>query len=628
MKSGIILISSILFLLCSCRPTLEAEFKYLHGEWDYVLESEIDSKQIPIGTQNWKSMMVPGLPPDWKFEKFLLIRRGLPNYNEFRDPVLYLEIALENFEVFIDGKSIYKFGDFVDESQKINGYLYPHLISLPQESNNSELRIYFNSNYHGYIGIDRNIYIGERSTIVEKILLKDYSRYVLGFFYLFISLFSITYYFVTSQRIYLYYGLLSLVNSFLTLIADYVGMNFFENKNYPHLIYIACIYLIPLFFFIFIKELYKKEINNKWLYNFFIFLYIFFLIYEIFIKLISPIQSFYLESYFYIFLIVGFFFLYFIISKSAYKGDKDSKLLFMGISIYFFLAVHDVMQDQNFFEYHFELYWYGNFFFIIIQGTVLLRRLYFIQKKFELKETELSLAKKIQFSILPSLPNNIPNWELVSIYEPMREVGGDFYDITIDKEGNIGLLILDVSGQGVGSALIASMAKAAFFKNESNIQNPEVVLSEMNKSLFGKLNGNFVTAFFLTLNPNKGIIQFSSAGHPSGIFISPVNNEIREFRTKSKPIGLFEKISYNKSYLYLSEGDLVCLYTDGVIELTNHEDECYGEIRLAEFLLANSLLPLEHLKSKLIEDLINFSRYNRMNLVDDLTLILLRYTGS
>lgn len=628
MRTHFILIFLFVSFFSVCKPTLEAEFQYLHGEWDYVLESDIDVNNIAKGEQDWKSMIVPGLPPDWNSEKFLLIRRQLQNYSEYRDPVLYLEIALENYEVYINGKSIYKFGDFIDESEKINSYVFPHIITLPLGIDNPEIRIYFNSNYHNYIGLNRKVYIGERSNILEKILLKDYPRYLLGFFYLIISLFSITYYFVNSQKIYLFYGLISLTNSFATLIADYVGMNFFENKNYPHLIYILCIYFIPLFFFLFTKELYKKERKYRWIFNFFISLYSFFLLYELIINLISPINSLYLESYFFIFLIVGFFFLFYIISRGAYKGDRDSKLLFLGISIFFFLAVHDIFQELDILEDNLTLFWYGNFFFILIQGTVLLRNLYLIQKKFELKENDLALAKKIQFSILPTLPNNIPNWELESIYEPMREVGGDFFDITIDKEGFIGLMILDVSGQGVGSALIASMAKSSFVHNESKIKTPELLLQDMNDDLCGKMNGNFVTAFFLTLSPDKGQIQYSSAGHPSGIFISPVNNEIREFRTKSKPIGLFENIKYNQSYLYLTEGDLVCLYTDGVIELTNQDDESYGEHRLGEFLLANSLLPLDKLKEKLIDDLIQYSKYNRMNLADDLTLILLRYTAS
>jgi serine phosphatase RsbU (regulator of sigma subunit) len=630
MKSNftqLLLVALFLTGTASCSPERVDTHVSLEGNWDYVWGRDMEKANSIEGVQDWGSFSFPGMPPHRDNDRFLLVRSFLPkSINRYRDPGMFIYIALEDFEVYVAGEKVYSFGDLNNPQKRVESYIFPHMIPLTLDSAGKEIRILFHSSYHQFIGADHSVYVDNLANINQTILINDYPRYLLGAVYLLLAVISILWYFViVKNRLFLYYALLVLLNSIITVTANYFAMNFFNNPSVPPIIFNISQYFLPVAFFAFTGELFKNTHPKvfrfgTWFYAGTAIIYL--------LLIALDVSSFInMEIIFEIFLIPGVLFLIYAIGKNAIHGDIDSRLLFTGFCILSAFTFHDILRDLEFIPGSLVLYWYGIFIFLIFQGSLLFRRIYSIQKSFELKNTELLVAKKIQNSILPIVPPKIGNWELESIFEPMKEVGGDFFDIIIDEEGNIGVLILDVSGHGVGAALIASMAKVAFSHCLPFISQPEEVMREMNQSLKGKMNGNFATAFYLYIPANDSLVKFSSAGHPSGLLASHLNNEAREFRTKSKPLGILTIDTFPSSYLYLNEGDLICIYTDGVTELINPGMEEYGEERLKDLLLKNCLYPLEEIKENIILELKNWTKYPSLAKEDDLTLLLLRFSG-
>ncbi|PJE01780.1 MAG: hypothetical protein CK427_09680 [Leptospira sp.] len=613
-------------LSLSCETPNPNNSISLHGEWEFVWGSKIDPTHLEAGNQNWKKFLLPGTPESRKDENYVLIRKFLPTDLTYRDPALLFSIMLEDFEIFLDGESIYQFGNPYSELGRIQSYIFPHVISLPNDFQGKELRIFIHSKYKDYIGPDRVIMLTERGQIMQSILIADLPRYLLGSIYLLIACVSLILFVLSDKnRIFLYYSLMLLFNGGITIAADYVSMNFFADPKTPVYMYYFNLYLLPIFLYAFLGEIYQNQ-HRKIFKTGIVFYTLYFLIAS-FLIIFYDYGFLNLEVFFNTSILIGLLPLLSIIIYHSYKGDKDSKILLFGFIIFTLCVAHDILTDFDIFVYKVSLYWYGMFSFLLFQGATLFRKLYHIQKNNELKENELLVAKKIQNSILSPFPDNLTNWEFTSIYEPMREVGGDFYDILIDDKGNIGVILIDVSGHGVAAALIASMAKVSFSHCQNFLNSPDKVLSEMEKSLGDKMNDHFATAFYLSLSSREPLVQYSSAGHPSALLVSDSEKEVLEFRTRARPIGINPKSDFPKNYLHLKEGDLICIYTDGVTELNDPYQNEYGSTRLKEILLMNYSLPLAEIKEKLLQDFKAWTKNLNIQKHDDLTLILIRYNG-
>ena len=145
--------------------------------------------------------------------------------------------------------------------------------------------------------------------------------------------------------------------------------------------------------------------------------------------------------------------------------------------------------------------------------------------------TELEMARRIQLSILPQELPKLAGLDIAVRFHPMASVGGDFYDFINIDEKHLGILLADVSGHGLPSALIASMLQVALTAQVDHASVPGKVLSGLNKALFGKFTENFVTAVYIYVDVDKKLIRYAGAGHP------PV---VRYLGSKSKACTMME----------------------------------------------------------------------------------------
>jgi hypothetical protein len=189
-------------------------------------------------------------------------------------------------------------------------------------------------------------------------------------------------------------------------------------------------------------------------------------------------------------------------------------------------------------------------------------------------EQEFKNARELQQILVPETLPELPGFALTSAYRPAQEVGGDFFQI-IPVEGGSTLVILgDVSGKGLKAAMAVSLIVGATRMIAEYTSNPAEVLAGLNRRLYGRLSGGFVTAIAMRLDAG-GSCTLSTAGHPA-----PFLNQHELDIAGSLPLGLTADATYQEHCIKLQVGDHFALYTDGLLEARSHTGELYGFARL------------------------------------------------
>ena len=203
-------------------------------------------------------------------------------------------------------------------------------------------------------------------------------------------------------------------------------------------------------------------------------------------------------------------------------------------------------------------------------------------------KSELEVATRIQAGCLESdftEFNSLPNVKLTAAMRPAKEVGGDFYDIFMIDKNHLCYLIADVSGKGVPAALFMSMAKI-HIKNYATLGLPlsEVVSRANNNLCYKNEEGMFVTAFICVLDIESCDVSFVNAGHNLP-FIQRGDDDFGMLEAKANLVlGMMEDVPYREQHVQLNPGDCMYLYTDGVTEALNPEQQLLGNDYLNDML--------------------------------------------
>lgn len=244
-------------------------------------------------------------------------------------------------------------------------------------------------------------------------------------------------------------------------------------------------------------------------------------------------------------------------------------------------------------------------------------------------DKELEIARGIQSSTLPQSVPALPGLEIAARYAPMSAVAGDFYDFLHLDEKHVGVLIADVTGHGVPAALIASMLKVAFAVQTANAGDPARVLTGMNQALCGKFDAHFVTAAYLFVDLEHGLLRYSAAAHPPLMLASRAAGRVREIEENGLMLGMFPGAAYSSVEIRINPGDRCLLCTDGVFEARNAAQEEFGRPRCKEFLEARREASAAGFADALLGRIAAFSGYNSARAQeDDITLLVLDFQGS
>jgi len=239
-------------------------------------------------------------------------------------------------------------------------------------------------------------------------------------------------------------------------------------------------------------------------------------------------------------------------------------------------------------------------------------------------EQEIAIASDIQRALLPKSFRDFPHLAITGTSTPCLAVGGDYFDVFPVGEDRTAFLIADVSGKGLGAALLTTMLQGALSGMNLGV-DPAGVFNHINRFLCEHSEvGRYATMFFGIVD-REGRVEFINAGHPSPLLVRA--GEVSEpFTEGGFPVGLIPDASYVASCVALRPGDTLVLYSDGVTEAIDPDDEMFGVSRLRELLLAQHDAPLEALQKNILDSVRAFSRGAHQ--ADDITLLLARYRGA
>jgi phosphoserine phosphatase RsbU/P len=239
-------------------------------------------------------------------------------------------------------------------------------------------------------------------------------------------------------------------------------------------------------------------------------------------------------------------------------------------------------------------------------------------------EQEINIARDIQQALLPRNVRNYPHLSVAGCNFPCLSVGGDYFDVFPLSDHRTAFLIADVSGKGLGAALVTTMLQGVL-SGMTLGTDPARLFDHLNRFLCDHVEvGRYATMFFGILD-EKGSLDYINAGHPSPILIRRgIADEA--FTEGSFPVGLVPEAEYKTTCIKLEPGDTLVLFSDGVTEAMNPTEELFGAARLREVLTGQMETPLDQLQKCVLESVENFA--HGASQADDLTLLLVRYRAT
>ncbi|HXJ04688.1 MAG TPA: SpoIIE family protein phosphatase [Candidatus Acidoferrum sp.] len=251
-------------------------------------------------------------------------------------------------------------------------------------------------------------------------------------------------------------------------------------------------------------------------------------------------------------------------------------------------------------------------------------RLVIRERERQRMEEQIDIARGIQQALLPRNFPDHPHLAVAGCNFPCLAVGGDYFDVFPLDNNRTAFLIADVSGKGLGAALLTTMLQGALSAMTLGT-DPARVFTHVNRFLCDHAEvGRYATMFFGILD-NDGHLEFINAGHPSPFLIR--HGVAQEpFSEGSYPVGLVPEAEYAVARLTLEPGDTIVLFSDGVTEAMDPDEQLFGVPRLREVLTGQTECPLDQLQKCVLEAVENFAR--GASQADDLTLLIVRYRSS
>ena len=236
---------------------------------------------------------------------------------------------------------------------------------------------------------------------------------------------------------------------------------------------------------------------------------------------------------------------------------------------------------------------------------------------------DLALAAEVQKRLLPEKPPKTAVASLAAHSLAARSVGGDYYDFLDIGDHRIGIALADVAGKGVAAALIMSAVHASLraISDEGHLSLPELA-SKMNRFLYRSTgSSSYATFFYAQLDEECRQLRYVNAGHNPPYLLRRANG-IEELASGGMIIGMFPQATYEEAKVDLQSGDVLIIFTDGVTEALNPNEEEFGEERLKTLLRAVAGLPVNEMSARISGELTRWIDSAPQH--DDLTFIVMK----
>ncbi len=240
------------------------------------------------------------------------------------------------------------------------------------------------------------------------------------------------------------------------------------------------------------------------------------------------------------------------------------------------------------------------------------------------QEREMQIAKNIQRSLLPTAIPEMENVSVAGLCVPAHQIGGDYFDFIPREESRFDLIIADVSGHNIGSALIMAETRTFIHARIDNLKKPDTMLHSLNKFFFDNMDCSdlFVTMFYLQYCSATRNLSYSSAGHNNPLLWRKQQQRIELLDAEGLIFGIKQDVAFEKQTTELAAGDLLLLYTDGIIEAEDSHDEFFGVERLGKLLQECGDLTPQEIIDQIMSQVRIFTGLRHFN--DDITLVVMK----
>jgi len=249
-----------------------------------------------------------------------------------------------------------------------------------------------------------------------------------------------------------------------------------------------------------------------------------------------------------------------------------------------------------------------------------------LQYKDDYIKHELAIARKIQMALVPAR-DKCMRYDSLDIgfrYQAMEDLGGDLFDIIRFGRNGFGFFMIDVCGHGVPASLITAMVKVSFNTHAKWGIDASEVMEQVNREITQLLEGmeTYVTACYLSINLEKRTYQYVNAGHPSMMVYKKEYDQLMLAEMKGLFINIKKDVKYEMLSGRISAGDAFYMYTDGIIEAWNHEEEMYGLNRMMGLISKNISKDSQETVDLLFEDVVRFTNNALQN--DDQAVLFVK----
>jgi serine phosphatase RsbU (regulator of sigma subunit) len=249
-------------------------------------------------------------------------------------------------------------------------------------------------------------------------------------------------------------------------------------------------------------------------------------------------------------------------------------------------------------------------------------RLFQQEQRMKEIERELRAASRIQQRLLPAQPPAVPGYELYGYNRPCLDVGGDYFDYLLRDEKTLTVVVGDVSGKGLGAALLMASIQASLHAHVSTPASVEELVTQLNRAVHRSSSvEKFSTFFYAEIDIESGALRFCNAGHNPPLIVR-AGSEIEMLQGGGMVLGFNPAEVYTASDTRLEPGDLLVAYSDGVTEAVNVVLEQFGEERLMATVRETAGVPVEQVSKRIDEAVAAF--VGEADPFDDYTLLLVR----
>ncbi len=240
-------------------------------------------------------------------------------------------------------------------------------------------------------------------------------------------------------------------------------------------------------------------------------------------------------------------------------------------------------------------------------------------------EREADIAANVQGTLLPKKLPDVQGFAFGAFASSARGVCSDYYDVIQTKSDKAVIAVGDVAGKGVAASIVLVMVRSILHLITASTKDVATLLQWVNRGITGKVDlDHYATLFLAAIDGSSGVVELANAGHQPALACRGSDGSLETFESKSVPIGVERGTAYASSRFAMGEGDILALYTDGIVETMNAQGKQYGRKSLGSVIQRSRGLAPSEIAEKIREDLLEFA--GLAHPYDDRTVLVIKRT--